>query len=53
MIDDFVKEGYTAYFDGLSKSDNPYPSDPTKSSRWLKGFRIGEREDIDQDPDGN
>lgn len=47
------EEGYKAYFLGLSIKNNPYEEFSEAYNQWKKGFKIGEAEDIDQDPDGN
>jgi ribosome modulation factor len=48
-----IVEGYQAYFAGLSKSDNPYGMGTEEAALWQRGFKAGEKEDVDHDPDGN
>lgn len=52
-ISPFFEEGRKAYLDGLSKSDNPYDEYSEGYTQWSKGFKKGEKEDVDQDPNGN
>jgi hypothetical protein len=53
-MSDFVfEEGRSAYFDGKSKRDNPYDLGTEDANRWQRGFKAGEKEDVDQDPNGN
>jgi hypothetical protein len=47
------KEGKLAYFAGVPKRDNPYEIGTEDHVAWIKGYRAGEKEDIEQDPDGN
>ena len=49
----FFEEGKKAYLDGLSKNDNPYEEFSEGYNQWKKGFKKGEKEDVDQDPNGN
>ena len=53
MNKDIFKEGQQAYFSGLSKRDNPYDMGTEDASSWLRGYKTGEREDVDHDPNGN
>ena len=48
-----IAEGYQAYFAGQSKKDNPYDMGTEEAALWQRGFKAGEKEDIDQDPNGN
>lgn len=45
--------GKKAYFDGLSRSDNPHERHTGENILWLRGYKDGEQMDIEQDPDGN
>jgi hypothetical protein len=53
MDKDIFKEGRQAYHSGMTKRDNPYDMGTEDAVDWQKGFKAGEREDVDQDPDGN
>ena len=53
MPSDTFKEGKKAYFSGQSKNDNPYEPQSENFNQWKKGFKAGEKEDVDHDPDGN
>ena len=50
---EFFKEGKKAYFKGKTKGENPYELYSEEFNQWVKGFKAGEKEDVDQDPDGN
>jgi ribosome modulation factor len=47
------EEGRTAYFNGETRKDNPYDTYSEAYTQWLKGFKTGEKEDMDHDPNGN
>jgi hypothetical protein len=50
---EYFKAGKDAYFQGKSKKDNPYEVGSEEAALWIRGFKAGEKEDRDQDPDGN
>lgn len=47
------KRGYDDYFAGSGKEDNPYETGSSDHNLWLTGYKAGEKEDVDHDPDGN
>lgn len=47
------EEGYQDYFSGKDKKDNPYDDSTENGIQWLKGYKKGVKEDVEQDPDGN
>jgi len=47
------ERGWSDYMDGKLKCDNPYPLDSYDHSQWIKGFHEGEKDDVEQDPEGN
>jgi ribosome modulation factor len=46
-------EGRNDYFNGKGKHENPYEQYSEEYNQWLKGFKCGQKEDLEQDPDGN
>jgi len=53
MDKDIFKKGRQAYYEGKLKRDNPYDMGTEDATAWQRGFKAGEREDVEQDPDGN
>jgi hypothetical protein len=53
-IKSFFDEGKEAYFAGEKIHRNPYFYDFSDASiEWVKGFKAGEKNDVEQDPEGN